>query len=652
MRSEGALESADGRDHVSRVLGLGRRPPAKAARPLWAQGLSVSKVLLVDNETTRVTDIRQALERGGFETVSAADGNEALKTFLNEVPDLVMVGPLAADPDENFCQRMRETRPGTTIPILLYCESLSGDALKAALERSGCNVYVEMPASDERLVEVCRHALLESVEPGPAEAPEAVATAEASAFASPAAALAQLETSGSDIDAHLDVLFETGEAPDSSDELPVSLETDISELPLGPVISQPDSVPEATMAAETESPIDSEAPPAEQDLESGRDPVGFQPDAVSFEDAGEVDPGIQPEIASEAASLIQSPCGSPAPAIDEPAGFTSTDTDIDTSSAGSLDLDVDEFPDTEGASPVPLPGLPGVVGDSPGASPVADSPGSSYSEMRGAPYAAASTSRGWLWGILALAAVIGSIGLFFVLRPAPSDDSGAGNLASMRPATPAPRVPAAIEPATEPAIDAGNAAVDPLVEEATDDAAEMIDDSAAEASASVNAAHEKAVDVADAGAAVAIGSQETAEATITEDATDTGPETTTADSRPAPVEVPVAPKPAPVENMVFQPSTEIVDAATAGEGFQAPRSINRVEPTYNPQDLPDGGETVTLRVLVNDWGKAVRVEIEQGRASSPLVNAAIDAVLNTRYQAAELRGRQVRAWTTETFEFE
>ena len=116
---------------------------------------------------------------------------------------------------------------------------------------------------------------------------------------------------------------------------------------------------------------------------------------------------------------------------------------------------------------------------------------------------------------------------------------------------------------------------------------------------------------------------------------------------PAPVEPDVAP---PVEEVRAPETTSPPKRAPAE--FRPPTVLERREPTYSPADLSPGqAEEVVLRVLVNERGHAVRIQIEQGNPASRLVDSAVDAALRTKYRPATRGGDPVRSWATITYRF-
>ena len=75
------------------------------------------RILLVDDEPLMIKGLKYTLEQDGYETVSAYDGEEALKVFGEQEFDLVLLDVML--PRINgiqVCQRIRET---SNVPIIM-----------------------------------------------------------------------------------------------------------------------------------------------------------------------------------------------------------------------------------------------------------------------------------------------------------------------------------------------------------------------------------------------------------------------------------------------------------------------------------------------------------------------------------------------------
>ena len=75
------------------------------------------RILLVDDEPLIVKGLKYSLEQDGYQTDSAADGEEALNKFFNEPFDLILLDVMLPKLDGiEVCQRIREK---SDVPIIM-----------------------------------------------------------------------------------------------------------------------------------------------------------------------------------------------------------------------------------------------------------------------------------------------------------------------------------------------------------------------------------------------------------------------------------------------------------------------------------------------------------------------------------------------------
>ena len=116
-----------------------------------------SKILIVDDEPFNVDLLEQQLEELGYETVSAANGQEALDKVAAEAPDLILLDLLMPEPD-GF-QLMEALKPlvadGSFLPILaLTAKAMKGDREKCL--EAGASDYLAKPVNTEQLLSALR----------------------------------------------------------------------------------------------------------------------------------------------------------------------------------------------------------------------------------------------------------------------------------------------------------------------------------------------------------------------------------------------------------------------------------------------------------------------------------------------------------------
>jgi len=113
----------------------------------------MSLVLIVDDSPTEVHLLRQYLERHGYRTESAEDGNEAVTKVRELKPDLVLMDVVM--PGMNGFQATRELSkdPQTArIPVLMV--TTKGDETDRIWGmRQGAKDYLVKPITEAQLVE-------------------------------------------------------------------------------------------------------------------------------------------------------------------------------------------------------------------------------------------------------------------------------------------------------------------------------------------------------------------------------------------------------------------------------------------------------------------------------------------------------------------
>lgn len=108
------------------------------------------KILVVDDEEALVHLITHNLNKEGFETIAAHDGNEAMRLVIEEQPDLVLLDLMLPGKDGlEICGEMR--RANIMIPIIML--TARDDEIDRVLGLElGADDYVTKPFSVRELV--------------------------------------------------------------------------------------------------------------------------------------------------------------------------------------------------------------------------------------------------------------------------------------------------------------------------------------------------------------------------------------------------------------------------------------------------------------------------------------------------------------------
>src|SRR5512133_2010129 len=110
---------------------------------------STKRVLVVDDELQIVKVLRAYLEKGGFQVVTAADGNAALSVFSQSRPDFVILDLNL--PGMDGLDVCRAIRRDSNVPILMLTARVEEVDRLIGLEL-GADDYVVKPFSPREVV--------------------------------------------------------------------------------------------------------------------------------------------------------------------------------------------------------------------------------------------------------------------------------------------------------------------------------------------------------------------------------------------------------------------------------------------------------------------------------------------------------------------
>ena len=111
------------------------------------------KVLIADDEPSIVTALEFLLERAGYESRVARNGDEALKAIEADPPDLVLLDVMMpAVSGYEVCKRIRERAEWAGIKVVML-SAKGRDAEVAKGIAMGADLYVTKPFSTRELME-------------------------------------------------------------------------------------------------------------------------------------------------------------------------------------------------------------------------------------------------------------------------------------------------------------------------------------------------------------------------------------------------------------------------------------------------------------------------------------------------------------------
>ena len=123
--------------------------------------MSTSRVLIVDDEPHIVLSLEFLLERAGYETAAAADGEEALAMVRRLRPDVVLLDIMM--PNRNgyeVCQAIKTDPDLRTTPVIMLSAKGQEVEVLKGLEL-GASSYVTKPFGNAEILEAIR-AVIES----------------------------------------------------------------------------------------------------------------------------------------------------------------------------------------------------------------------------------------------------------------------------------------------------------------------------------------------------------------------------------------------------------------------------------------------------------------------------------------------------------
>lgn len=109
----------------------------------------MKRILVVDDEEMIVRTVRAYLDREGFKTYTATDGEEALRAFEEKGPDLIVLDLML--PKLNGIEVTKRIRAKSSVPIIMLTAKAAEADRIVGLEL-GADDYVVKPFSPRELV--------------------------------------------------------------------------------------------------------------------------------------------------------------------------------------------------------------------------------------------------------------------------------------------------------------------------------------------------------------------------------------------------------------------------------------------------------------------------------------------------------------------
>ena len=119
----------------------------------------MARILIIDDSPTEIHVLKGMLEKNGFETLTAENGEQGIELARSEKPDLVLMDVVM--PGLNGFQATRQlTRDEATkdIPVII-CTTKDQETDKVWGKRQGACDYITKPVREQELVSKIRDTL-------------------------------------------------------------------------------------------------------------------------------------------------------------------------------------------------------------------------------------------------------------------------------------------------------------------------------------------------------------------------------------------------------------------------------------------------------------------------------------------------------------
>ncbi len=110
------------------------------------------KILLVDDSSTMLLMEQMILSGGGYQLVTARDGEAAVHAALSHAPDLILLDAILPGMDGfEVCRKLRANERTRETPIILVVPRGEAEHVEKGVE-SGCSDWVAKPLNGVELL--------------------------------------------------------------------------------------------------------------------------------------------------------------------------------------------------------------------------------------------------------------------------------------------------------------------------------------------------------------------------------------------------------------------------------------------------------------------------------------------------------------------
>ncbi len=129
------------------------------------EGMVKVKILVVEDDEITSHMLRRILEKEGYQVITAADGAEGLRMFLEDKPDLLLTDCLLPKMDGFKLVKKARAEQSEHLPIMMMSAIYRKSSYHQEAIDAGADEYMVKPFEPEELIQKIKR-LLAGVAPG------------------------------------------------------------------------------------------------------------------------------------------------------------------------------------------------------------------------------------------------------------------------------------------------------------------------------------------------------------------------------------------------------------------------------------------------------------------------------------------------------
>lgn len=118
------------------------------------------KVLLIDDDEAVITVFSIALQKDGFQTITAGEGKAGLEKAKTEKPDLILLDQVLPDiPGNEVLKQLKSDESTKNIPVIILSNFSQEELVKQALDEGALDYVFKYQVATSDVVEKVEEAL-------------------------------------------------------------------------------------------------------------------------------------------------------------------------------------------------------------------------------------------------------------------------------------------------------------------------------------------------------------------------------------------------------------------------------------------------------------------------------------------------------------